>query len=76
MRGACVAFGGPEAWLDSSVAVHGMPVAGGRLSWRWDGRVVQVVLCGTAEGEIRLGPAFPSNTPVTVRRQGRCGAAP
>lgn len=55
----------PE-WLKSPIGAEGIHVRGGRVDWRWDGSRVEVVLTGQRH-PVRLGPAFPAGTTVTVR---------
>ncbi len=58
-----IGAGVPAEWLGRRLAVRGMRLGSGRVSWEWDGRQVRV----SAEGPVRavrLGRAFPAGTPV------------
>jgi hypothetical protein len=60
-----IGAGIPADWLRSSMSVSGLPLPGGEVNWDWDGRRMQVRFTGVSP-KVRLGPAFPRNTPLDI----------
>ncbi|HET7057358.1 MAG TPA: hypothetical protein VFI05_01425, partial [Nitrospiraceae bacterium] len=62
-----IGSGIPVEWLRTPMKVSGLPLPGGEIDWDWNGRRMLVRLTGTPHN-IRLGPAFPRNTPIEMER--------
>ncbi|MDJ0707545.1 MAG: hypothetical protein QNJ46_30080 [Leptolyngbyaceae cyanobacterium MO_188.B28] len=56
-------------WLDQPIGVEGILTGPYRVDWRWDGQTVKVTVQGPQAVQVKLGPAFPKTTPVTVTYQ-------
>lgn len=61
-----IGAGIPRGWLGEPMRMRGLVLQGRNVDWAWDGRVMRVRLSGDTIG-VRLGPAFPCNTPVEVQ---------
>jgi hypothetical protein len=64
-----IGAGVEPSWLARPLAVAGIGTAAGPVAWRWDGAGA-VSVEAPDEMPIRLGPAFPPGTHVTLRRAG------
>ena len=63
---ALVIGGGiPAAWLNRPMSVRGLSTRLGQVDWNWQNRRMTVVMRGN-RCPVRLGPAFPANTPVVL----------
>jgi hypothetical protein len=60
-----IGAGIPKVWLDKPMEVRGLPMPNATLDWSWDGKQIQVKLRGQ-KLNVRLGAAFPPNTPLKV----------
>ena len=60
-----IGAGIPQDWLKQSMTVKELPMANGKLDWQWDGEQMRVKIAGD-KVNIRLGSAFPQNTPLQV----------
>jgi hypothetical protein len=56
--------GVPRSWLARPFRVGPIGTAAGPVEWSWTGS--QVTVSAPAELPVRLGPAFPTGTPITV----------
>ncbi|HTG84116.1 MAG TPA: hypothetical protein VL853_04875, partial [Gemmatimonadales bacterium] len=56
------------AWLPQSMAVTGMALPGGSITWQWDGHTMRVFLRGPSL-KVRLGAAFPAGTELVVTQK-------
>ena len=63
-----VGAGITTAWLSQPMAVSNLALPGGSITWQWDGHAMRVTLRGPARA-VRLGAAFPADTPLTVTRK-------
>jgi hypothetical protein len=64
-----VGAGVPQPWLKKPLRVERLSLRNGRLDWSWDGTEVRVRTSWTlAPSRVRLGAAFPANTPLKVER--------
>jgi hypothetical protein len=61
-----IGAGVPRSWLAHPVSVRNIGTSRGPVDWSWDGRTV--IVRSRAREPVRLGPAFPANTPVRVVR--------
>ncbi|MDX2230527.1 MAG: hypothetical protein NW220_12875 [Leptolyngbyaceae cyanobacterium bins.349] len=61
-----VGAGIPKEWLNQPIRVQGLGVGGDRVNWAWDGKQMTVQMQGR-QMKIRLGEAFPRNTPVDIQ---------
>jgi hypothetical protein len=52
-------------WMSQPMAVSNLALPGGSVTWQWDGHGMRVTLRGSARA-VRLGPAFPPGTELTV----------
>lgn len=57
------------SWLDRSMKVKGIATRIGQVNWAWDGREMRVEIRG-GRARVRLGPAFPGDTPLHVEYLG------
>ena len=60
-----IGAGIPKEWLNQPIRVNGLLVDGKVVNWAWDGQQMRVELQGDRL-PIKLGAAFPPNTPVQV----------
>jgi hypothetical protein len=60
-----IGAGIPTEWLRHTMSVTGQLVEGHVVSWNWDGKQMNVQLNGEKMA-VKLGKAFPANTPVNV----------
>jgi hypothetical protein len=61
-----IGAGIPSAWLHSPMSVRGLPSRVGEVDWTWNGREMNISIRG-CHCPVRLGSAFPPNTPVHVQ---------
>jgi hypothetical protein len=64
-----VGSGIPVAWLGSPMSVQRVLTGSGEVDWNWDQRQMRVTIRG-CKCKVRLGPAFPSDTPLHVEYPG------
>jgi hypothetical protein len=57
----------PPEWIAHPMKVEGLTTPHGTVSWAWDTRQMRVEVRGEAT-PVRLGPAFPADAPVLIRR--------
>ena len=57
--------GVPADWLSRPMTARGMSTRLGVVDWDWNGREMRATVRGP-RGPVRLGPAFPSRTPLRV----------
>jgi hypothetical protein len=62
-----IGSGIPVEWLRTPMKVSGLPIPGGEVDWDWDGRRMRVRLTGPSH-QVRLGRAFPRNTPIEIEQ--------
>jgi hypothetical protein len=56
--------------LSSEMSVAGVGIAGGFVDWAWSPRILRVTIRGGAPDlAVRLGPAFPADVTVVIRRE-------
>ncbi|WP_374877063.1 DUF6080 domain-containing protein [Microseira sp. BLCC-F43] len=60
-----IGAGIPDTWLKAPMQLRGLPMPNGQIDWNWDGKQMQVKLSGK-KVNVRLGAAFPPNTPLKV----------
>jgi hypothetical protein len=60
-----IGAGIPQTWINQSMSVKGLPVAGNSINWTWDGKQINVEMTGK-KINVQLGSAFPAGTPVNV----------
>lgn len=61
--------GVPPDWLQHPLEVKGLLTPRGRVDWRWKNGVMYITLSGKRLiNSIRLGPAFPIDTPIRITR--------
>lgn len=60
-----IGSGIPKTWLNRSMRVKGLQIDGNLVNWAWDGKQITVQIRGK-KMNVKLGSAFPANTPVTV----------
>jgi hypothetical protein len=60
-----VGAGVPAAWLPRAMSVRGISTRAGRVDWTWDGQKMRVTIAGP-RCAVRLGPAFPAGTSLSV----------
>ena len=60
-----IGSGVPSPWLDKTMNVRRVSTSLGEVDWAWDGHEMRVTIRG-CRCKVRLGPAFPSDTPVRV----------
>ena len=60
-----IGAGIPVQWLDQPMKVNGLSTLGVQVNWIWDGKKMQVQVRGSRI-KVRLGSAFPANTPLQV----------
>ncbi len=60
-----IGSGIPQDWLKQPMSVSGIPMSNGYLDWQWDGKQMLVKITGEPTN-IRLGSAFPAETPLKV----------
>ena len=60
-----VGAGIPPDWCSHSMSVRGLPTRLGKIDWVWEGGQMAVTVHGL-HCAVRLGPSFPSNTPLRV----------
>lgn len=58
-----IGAGIPKTWLNQPIGVKGLQVGGNLVNWTWDGKQINVEMKGK-KMNVRLGSAFPANTPV------------
>jgi hypothetical protein len=61
-----IGAGIPREWLGQPMHMRGLVLRGRSVEWTWDGQSMRVRLGGDTIS-VRLGPAFPCNTPVEVQ---------
>jgi hypothetical protein len=62
-----IGLGLPEQWLEEPMTVEGLSTRVGKVDWEWaDGRMT--VRARGFRGPVELGPVFPADTPLRVRR--------
>ncbi|MCL4181569.1 MAG: hypothetical protein KJ072_28005 [Verrucomicrobia bacterium] len=62
-----VGLGLPEAWLEQPMSVKGLPTRLGKVDWEWANQRMTVRARGF-KGPVELGPVFPPDTALRVRR--------
>jgi hypothetical protein len=55
-------------WLSRPLAVSGLALPGGSISWQWDGTIMHVAMHGPWR-KIQLGSAFPAGTEVILTQR-------
>ena len=58
--------GVPDEWREHRLSVRDAPIPGGRVSWRWDGAVLDVEIDSDRTFRVVAGPAFPRTAQVHV----------
>jgi len=61
-----IGAGVPDQWLSQPLSVAGLQEPRGQVDWSWDGQQVLVTEHGTPL-PVRLGAAFPPDTPVHIQ---------
>jgi hypothetical protein len=60
-----IGAGIPPGWCTHSMSVRGLPTRLGKIDWVWKDGQMKVTVHGP-RCVVRLGPSFPSNTPLKV----------
>jgi hypothetical protein len=60
-----IGAGIPPEWLNKPMNAKGLAMANGKLDWNWNGKQMDVKIRGE-KVNVRLGMAFPPNTPLKV----------
>jgi hypothetical protein len=60
-----VGSGVPKAWIDAPMSVQRIPTRHAEVGWSWDNHQMRVTVRG-CRCKVKLGPAFPPDTPIRV----------
>jgi hypothetical protein len=63
-----IGAGIPTAWVAHPMSASRLSLPDGQLDWRWDGHRMEVTFHGSVH-KVRMGPGFPSRTPIVVKSQ-------
>ena len=63
-----IGAGIPVAWLERPMKVQGLPILNGQVDWIWDDKQMRIKFRNmrSSKVDVRLGAAFPSNTPLYI----------
>jgi hypothetical protein len=61
-----ISAGIPVEWLNQAMNVQQLTIPDGQVGWKWDGRRLHVEIKSHRRIHIRLGSAFPSDTPLQI----------
>ena len=63
-----IGAGIPPGWLDAPMSVKGLSTPVGRVDWTWQDGVMTVLVAAQNSVTVRLGPGFPPESVVRVKR--------
>jgi hypothetical protein len=64
-----IGAGVPREWLKQPLRIQQLSLRSGRLNWTWDGHAVSIQTSWNIDvRRVRLGTAFPAETPIRIQR--------